>query len=84
MNRLKTYADIIADSERLSDVLSKLKGHQSAAQVEEWQAMASAQLEALAASLMGVHYDLRYARRSTVERSGRQAGSAVHVATDSY
>ncbi|KAJ1417678.1 hypothetical protein B484DRAFT_453906 [Ochromonadaceae sp. CCMP2298] len=67
---VKTYADIIADSERLSDVLSKLKVHQSAAQVEAWQAMASAQeMEALAASLMGVHYDPRYARRNTAQDS---------------
>lgn len=58
-----TYADIIDDPARLARVLEKLKGHQSASQIDEWQAMANAQdMETLAASLMGVHYDPRYAK----------------------
>ena len=57
------YADVIDNPARLSGVLGKLTGHQSAAQIAEWQGMAAAQeMEALAASLMAVHYDPRYAK----------------------
>ncbi|MGO4915796.1 tRNA 2-selenouridine(34) synthase MnmH [Pseudogemmobacter sp. W21_MBD1_M6] len=67
------YADIIDDPARLTGVLGRLKGHQSARQIEDWQAMAAAQdMEALAASLMEIHYDPRYAKGRAGAENSRQ------------
>lgn len=66
----KCYADIIADPVRLESGIGKLKGRQSATQVEVWQDMAKAQeMESLAASLMEVHYDPLYARANAAAES---------------
>lgn len=60
---VNAYADIIADSARLSAVIDRLRGAQSAEQVAAWQAMAAAgAFEDLAASLMTQHYDPRYGK----------------------
>jgi tRNA 2-selenouridine synthase len=70
-----TYDDIIDDPARLAGVLAKLKGHHSAARIDEWLAMANAQeMEALAASLMETHYDPRYAKGRAETANLRQVG----------
>jgi tRNA 2-selenouridine synthase len=55
------YADLVSDTARLSMVINRLRPAHSAAQIDAWQAMATARaFEPLAAGLMALHYDPRY------------------------
>lgn len=57
------YSDIVADKQRLIDVLSRLRHAHSADQITDWLKMAAdGQFLALAASLMEHHYDPRYSK----------------------
>lgn len=60
---VETYADVIADRERLAAAIQKLKGIQSKETLAEWQALADAgEFAELARQLMERHYDPLYAR----------------------
>ncbi len=65
----RAYADMVADSQRLSEVISCLRPQHSQEQIAEWQAMASSSAFVdLAESLMTRHYDPRYAKhRARIE-----------------
>ena len=65
----RAYADMVADSQRLSEVISCLRAQHSQEQIAEWQAMASSSAFVdLAESLMTRHYDPRYAKhRARIE-----------------
>ena len=57
----RAYADIVADRERLAQVIDLLRHAQSQEVIEGWRALATAgRFEALAHDLMQVHYDPRY------------------------
>ena len=59
----RAYQDLVADPPALCDLLERLVPYHGHAQVEAWQALARAgEAEALAASLIELHYDGRYAR----------------------
>jgi tRNA 2-selenouridine synthase len=59
----QTYADIIADPERLAARLAPLKAHRGAETVGQWLALLDAgEIEQLAARLMQDHYDPSYAK----------------------
>ncbi|NBB97951.1 MAG: tRNA 2-selenouridine(34) synthase MnmH, partial [Alphaproteobacteria bacterium] len=57
------YADLTRDDALLWKTLDGLRKHHSAAQVQEWRAMARQPAE-LARSLIALHYDPRYAKLS--------------------
>lgn len=60
---VRAYADMVRDAERLARVIDLLRPVHAAEQIEVWQAMAQAgQFRELAASLMELHYDPRYAK----------------------
>ncbi|RGP38514.1 tRNA 2-selenouridine(34) synthase MnmH [Pseudotabrizicola alkalilacus] len=75
----EAYADIAADTARLTAVLNQLKPSHPANLIAEWQSLAdSGQFTALAADLMQHHYDPRYAKhrsRSTQSVTELQTAS---------
>ena len=57
----QAYADICADTPRLSEVIDRLRPSHAAEQIDIWQTMAQASaFTPLAESLMQLHYDPRY------------------------
>ncbi|MEL6644217.1 MAG: tRNA 2-selenouridine(34) synthase MnmH [Pseudomonadota bacterium] len=59
----RAYGDLGEDPGRVSDTLARLAPYHGHVQIEAWQAMAAnGEAEALADSLMAVHYDPRYGR----------------------
>lgn len=57
----RAYADIVADGDRLAEVVGLLRHAHSRETIEAWTALAaSGQFEALAHDLMQRHYDPRY------------------------
>ena len=68
----RAYGDLIADPDRLAQILDSMKPVHAAEVIEGWQAMAGAgQYEALAASLMERHYDPRYVKHRDRVAKGR-------------
>ena len=62
---VETYADIIADPERLEHALTRLPTHPGRKRLAAWRELIDAgDFEALAAALMELHYDPAYARSS--------------------
>ncbi|WP_270729073.1 tRNA 2-selenouridine(34) synthase MnmH [Shimia sp. Alg240-R146] len=62
---LTAYPDMIADSDRLTDILGQLTRYHGHEQVETWNALALAgDYETLAQQLIETHYDPRYSRIS--------------------
>lgn len=60
---VRSYADIAADRARLDDALARLPGQPGKKALEHWRMLAdAAQFEALAADLIGEHYDPAYQR----------------------
>jgi len=86
----QAYADLTKDADRLSQVIEKLRPYYAAGQIAQWLDLArGGGFEALAASLMEVHYDPRYRkamadRVSTVDLSelneAEIARAARHIA----
>ncbi|MGV8986116.1 MAG: tRNA 2-selenouridine(34) synthase MnmH [Cypionkella sp.] len=68
----RAYADIVADGDRLAEVIELLRHAHSHETIETWTAMAaSGQFEALAHDLMERHYDPRYEKhRARMEVAG--------------
>jgi tRNA 2-selenouridine synthase len=75
------YADLVAETARLADVIDRLKNVHSAAQIDTWQTLATTgAFEALAASLMTEHYDPRYERhRARLEHGPEQTAETFAV-----
>lgn len=68
------YADLARDAARLGAVVNQLRAAHSAEQIAAWQAMAeTGAFEALAASLMALHYDPRYGRHRARLEHGVEA-----------
>ena len=62
---VETYADIIADRERLENALSRLPTHPGRKRLAAWRELIDAgDFQALATALMELHYDPAYARSS--------------------
>lgn len=62
---VETYADIIADRERLESALARLPTHPGRKRLAAWRDLIEAgDFEALAVALMELHYDPAYARSS--------------------
>jgi tRNA 2-selenouridine synthase len=60
---VRTYADVIADQDRLRELFAPLRAHRGHAVVDGWLAMLAAGDHAgLARALMDQHYDPAYAR----------------------
>ncbi|MDR7123267.1 tRNA 2-selenouridine(34) synthase MnmH [Pseudotabrizicola sp. 4114] len=75
----QAYADIVADTARLTAVLHQLKPSHPASLIADWQALAdSGQVTALAAGLMQAHYDPRYAKHRA-----RSTHSVTEIAAQS-
>ncbi|WP_114966619.1 tRNA 2-selenouridine(34) synthase MnmH [Alkalilacustris brevis] len=59
----RSYADLTEDRAELAAVIDRLRPYHAAERIETWHALArEGAFEALAAALMEVHYDPRYAR----------------------
>ncbi len=59
-----TYADIVADADRLQTLIARLSPYHSRTSLDGWRELArSSAFEALAASLMEEHYDPLYGRQ---------------------
>jgi tRNA 2-selenouridine synthase len=59
----RAYHDLIADTDRMQDILNRLRPYHAAKTIEEWQDLAvTGQYTALAQDLMEAHYDPRYAK----------------------
>lgn len=59
----RAYHDLIADTDRMQDVLNRLRPYHAAKVIEDWKKLAIAgQYAALADGLMQAHYDPRYAK----------------------
>ncbi|PWE32884.1 tRNA 2-selenouridine(34) synthase MnmH [Maritimibacter sp. 55A14] len=72
----RAYADMTADPERLCATIAMLRRLHGADVTERWQALARAgDFTGLAAELMKLHYDPRYARQRA--RTGDTGGAAV-------
>ncbi len=72
----RAYADIVADPNRLDEVLVSLIPLQGHARVEHWRSLAAAgDVRALAAELMEHHYDPRYARQA----AGAEPDGTIHA-----
>jgi tRNA 2-selenouridine synthase len=62
---VRTYADIIADTEALDGLLARLPRHLGHAEIEFWRALGDdGDYEALAEALIDAHYDPAYRRSS--------------------
>ena len=69
------YADVVSDRAAFEATLARLPIHIGRATLAEWRGLADAgDLEALAAGLIGAHYDPAY------DRAGRKEGRAAPVA----
>ncbi|MEY3307986.1 MAG: hypothetical protein RLZZ413_2024 [Pseudomonadota bacterium] len=76
----RAYADLTADPVELAMVINRLRPMQAAETVDRWLALAaSGAFEPLAAELMALHYDPRYAK----QRSLTEAQPAQIVETPS-
>jgi tRNA 2-selenouridine synthase len=74
----RAYGDMVQDRARLEGIIASLRPVHAAAVIAEWQAMAAVGDDAgLAAGLMAVHYDPRYAKH----RARMPAAMAVIEAT---
>jgi tRNA 2-selenouridine synthase len=59
----RAYHDLIADTDRMQDILNRLRPYHAAKTIDDWQALAViGQYTALAQDLMEAHYDPRYAK----------------------
>lgn len=59
----RAYRDLIADTDRMQDVLNRLRPYHAATVIEHWQTLATTdEYAALAGGLMQAHYDPRYAK----------------------
>lgn len=67
---IDTYAELTAMPEAIAAIIEKLRPYHAADQIDAWQAQArNADFAPLAAELMRLHYDPRYAK-SAARRSG--------------
>ncbi|KPA21928.1 tRNA 2-selenouridine synthase [Shimia sp. SK013] len=70
---LTAYPDMIADSDRLTDILGQLTRYHGHEQVEAWNALALAgDYKTLAQQLIETHYDPRYTRISRAHAPNAQ------------
>jgi len=66
----RAYADVIADTDRLTGLLDLLRGHRGHATVDRWLALLrDGDITGLAAALMEDHYDPAYARSRGTDRT---------------
>jgi tRNA 2-selenouridine synthase len=83
----RAYADIVADADRLVQVIDLLRHAHARETIEAWTALAATgQFETLAEGLMQVHYDPRYQKhraRMEVAAISVQAPSLSEAALDS-
>ncbi len=76
----QAYSDVVCDPARLVAIIDRLRLQHPATRIEEWQAMAlSGAHQDLAAALMELHYDPRYAR----QRARHEGTGDVVLETDS-
>lgn len=75
----RAYADLVADPDRLSEVIDRMRPMYPAEVIAHWQGLArTGQMRALAAELMERHYDPRYQKHRA-----RMAVPVVEVAAAS-
>ena len=59
----RAYRDLIADTNRMPDILNRLRPYHAAKVIEEWRTLAETrQYAPLAQALISAHYDPRYAK----------------------
>ncbi|SDN99936.1 tRNA 2-selenouridine synthase [Lutimaribacter pacificus] len=62
---VRAYADVTEDANRLAATLDALRPYHAAKRIEDWQALAAERaFQALAAELIGAHYDPRYLKNA--------------------
>ncbi|MGI9387651.1 MAG: tRNA 2-selenouridine(34) synthase MnmH [Methyloligellaceae bacterium] len=67
-----TYADLVADKDRLVATLGRLRPYHAAEQVKAWTDLAmTGRFEQLAGELIAMHYDPRYAKQRA-RKSGQE------------